>query len=199
MANLVENKKTSMPPEGQPEKPIDMEEDVEDTKPSTKKKGKPSPFTPAQSAHIDSFIPAFEMLLCQHKLHLGKSGKEHDPSMVSNWIDKTVDQIFKSPEFEGKLDMALKTPKAWKTVCCTMIMIELCTDLPVQAVNDRLKNYRNNVFVKNNRDRLIRNALATDEGTRAHSCHSESHSCIGGLPVHSSGQGAFPNGEGGGS
>lgn len=26
-------------------------------------------------------------------------------------------QILKSPEFKGKLDMALKTPKQWKTVC----------------------------------------------------------------------------------
>lgn len=43
-----------------------------------------------------------------------------------------------------------------------------CIDLSIQAVNDRLKNHRNNVFVKNNRDELIRNALATDQGTRAH-------------------------------
>lgn len=112
--------KSSTTPESQPEKPIDVEdvEDVEDTKPSTKRKnGKLSPFTPAQLGHINSFFPAFEMLLRKHKLHLGKSGKEHDPSMVSDWISKTVDQILKSPEFKGKLDMALKTPKQWKTVC----------------------------------------------------------------------------------
>ncbi|KAE9391633.1 hypothetical protein BT96DRAFT_1001106 [Gymnopus androsaceus JB14] len=154
MSKSAENNKLSTAPESQPAKPIDVEdvEDMENTKPSTKKKNrKLSPFTTAQLAHIDSFFPAFEQLLHQHKLHLGKSGKEHDPSVVSDWINKTVDQILRSPKFKGKLNATLKMSKQWK-----------------MAVNDHLKNHCNNVFVKNNHDSLIRNALATDKGTRAH-------------------------------
>lgn len=91
---------------------------MEDTQPLAKKKtGKISPFTPAQLAHINSFFPAFEQLLRKHKLHLGKSGKGHDPSAVSEWIDNTVGQILKSTEFKGKLDISSKTPKQWKMVC----------------------------------------------------------------------------------
>lgn len=109
-------------PESQPPQTID----VEDTKPLTKKKtGRDSPFTDAQLAHIDSFFPAFEQLLRKHKLHLGKAGKEHDPSEVSDWINKTVEQIQKSGEFKGKLDATLKTPKQWKTVCFSMHINEL--------------------------------------------------------------------------
>ncbi|KAE9388096.1 hypothetical protein BT96DRAFT_947872 [Gymnopus androsaceus JB14] len=54
-------------------------------------------------------------LLRKHKLHLGKVGKEHDPSEVSDWINKTVEQIQKSGKFKGKLDATLKMPKQWKT------------------------------------------------------------------------------------
>lgn len=35
-------------------------------------------------------------------------------------------------------------------------------------MNDRLKNHRNNVFIKNNHDELICNALGTDQGSRPH-------------------------------
>lgn len=171
MSKSAENNKLSTTPESQPAKPINVEdvEDMEDTKPLTKKKNrKLSPFTTAQLAHIDSFFPAFEQLLCQHKLHLRKSGKEHDPSVVSDWINKTVDQILRSPKFKGKLNATLKMSKQWKMVCFTKTMNDLYIDLAIQAVNDCLKNYCNNVFVKNNRNNLIRNALATNKGTRAH-------------------------------
>jgi hypothetical protein len=37
----------------------------------------------------------------------------------------------------------------------------------LQAVTDRLKNHRNNVFIKRNREELIKNALGTEPGTRS--------------------------------
>lgn len=115
----VSSKDASLDRESPTVNPIDGDlEDAEtvDVKLLVKKNGKVSPFTSEQLAYIDSYFAAFELLLRKHKLHLGKSGKEHDPLEVSDWINKTVDHIINSEKFKGKLDERVKTPKQWKTV-----------------------------------------------------------------------------------
>jgi hypothetical protein len=90
----------------------------EQPKKHRKKAGRDSPFTEGQLARIDSLFPDFEKLLRQHKLHLGKEGKQHDPADVTDWIKKQVRKVMASADFKGKLDLSEKTTKDWETVRC---------------------------------------------------------------------------------
>ncbi|KAE9385407.1 hypothetical protein BT96DRAFT_949866 [Gymnopus androsaceus JB14] len=66
-----------------------------DTKPSRKRAGRESSLTDEQQAIVESFFPAWEQLLRQHKLHLGKgnNSKTRDPEAVTTWINKTLKEI----------------------------------------------------------------------------------------------------------
>lgn len=88
-----------------------------ETKPSKKRVGRESPLTDEQQAVVESFFPAWEQLLRQHKLHLGKpkDSKGRDPEPVTSWVNETVKKIRKT---EGFLtDDDLKTNDEWAKVC----------------------------------------------------------------------------------
>ncbi|KAE9383145.1 hypothetical protein BT96DRAFT_951598 [Gymnopus androsaceus JB14] len=80
IAKKVQHCKTTPPP---------------DTKPSRKRAGRESSLTDEQQAIVESFFPAWEQLLRQHKLHLGKgnNSKTRDPEAVTTWINKTLKEI----------------------------------------------------------------------------------------------------------
>lgn len=88
-----------------------------DTKPSRKRAGRESSLTDEQQAIVESFFPAWEQLLRQHKLHLGKgnNSKTRDPEAVTTWINKTLKEIRGTKGFLTGDDV--RTNDEWAKVC----------------------------------------------------------------------------------
>ncbi|KAE9386213.1 hypothetical protein BT96DRAFT_949280 [Gymnopus androsaceus JB14] len=123
-----------------------------DTKPSRKRAGRESSLTDEQQAIVESFFPAWEQLLRQHKLHLGKgnNSKTRDPEAVTTWINKTLKEIRGTKGFLTGDDV--RTNDEW-----AKIDSEGCIQ---KSPPQRL--YQNNI------NDLVLNALATDEKTKTH-------------------------------
>ncbi|KAE9388147.1 hypothetical protein BT96DRAFT_1004471 [Gymnopus androsaceus JB14] len=122
-----------------------------DTKPSRKRAGCESSLTDEQQAIVESFFPAWEQLLRQHKLHLGKgnNSKTRDPEAVTTWINKTLKEIQGTKGFLTGDDIRINDEWA-------------------KILKDAFKNHHHNVFIKKNINDLVLNALATDEKTKTH-------------------------------
>lgn len=87
-----------------------------DAKPTRKRAGRDSALTTEQQQVVESFFPAWEQLLRQQKLHLGKgnNSKARDPDAVTSWINDTIKKIFKGKAFGTDDD--LRTKDEWTKV-----------------------------------------------------------------------------------
>ncbi|KAJ3831930.1 hypothetical protein F5878DRAFT_647207 [Lentinula raphanica] len=121
-----------------------------DLEPPKKKRGPKSPLTDDQIDIIQSYFPAMEKLLVQHKLHAGKEDKVPNPDAVVTWFDNTITKILKTKAFET-LDKTKKTPAQWRVV-----------------IRDVFKNYRNNTFIpKNQKTFALRYLQSKNNETRS--------------------------------
>lgn len=85
-------------------------------KSSKKRVGRESSLTDDQQTVVASFFPAWEQLLRQHKLHLGKGkdSKARDPEAVTSWINQTIKKIQNTKGFVSEDN--LKTNDEWAKV-----------------------------------------------------------------------------------
>ncbi|KAJ3972082.1 hypothetical protein EV361DRAFT_962087 [Lentinula raphanica] len=99
-----------------------------------------SSLSPIQQQLVRDKFPAWELLLEEHQLQLGKfesnGSRARDPEDISTWIDSTVERIRTSPAFGTVNDTAEKT------------------------IKDMFRNYRNNTFIKKNQQAVIQKAIA---------------------------------------
>ncbi|KAE9398083.1 hypothetical protein BT96DRAFT_995265 [Gymnopus androsaceus JB14] len=75
--------------------------------------------------------------------------KQRDPEAVTTWINKTLKEIRGTKGFLTGDNV--RTNDEWAKI-----------------LKDAFKNHRHNVFIKNNINNLVLNALATDEKTKTH-------------------------------
>lgn len=97
-----------------------------ETKPSKKRAGRDSSLTTEQQNVVESFFPAWEQLLQQQKLHLGKGNnlKARDPDAVTTWINDPIIKIRKGKGFATDDD--LRTKDEWSKVGNFFLVIFLC-------------------------------------------------------------------------
>ncbi|KAJ3766495.1 hypothetical protein FB446DRAFT_825070 [Lentinula raphanica] len=108
-----------------------------------RKAGRKSPLTKQQQDFVRSKFPKWEEILRENELHLGKKEAHmRDPEEVTQWIEKTINEIRTSSAFEGFNDTSAELTKILKVM---------------------FRNYRNNTFIKKNKHAILKKAITNKQ------------------------------------
>ncbi|KAK7024205.1 hypothetical protein VNI00_016513 [Paramarasmius palmivorus] len=137
-----------------------------------RKQGKADPFKGQLDEVLQPALQEYGEEIKKHKLHLGKGGgRQSDPTSLSNWLNEKIKSISETEQFKT---ITTDKSKPW-----------------LKSLQDKFKNWRNNVFIPDCRNTFIATYADLDGTSSAPLRPGAAHSLLSALRQPATAKGLF--------